>query len=104
MQKRREETLECKEEGGMSEAKRYFATDVPVVWDREGAGRVQAVVLASDYDALREKAIRLREALCNERLIEEDMSCAGDNYECSTCSLLRDTADPVEKEVSDDPS
>jgi hypothetical protein len=44
--------------------KRYYATEVPIVWDERGQlGRVQQVVPADDYDALRAQARRLRAML-----------------------------------------
>jgi hypothetical protein len=72
----------------MTEAKRYWADMVPLVWDSEGVGKVQEVYLASDYDALLAKARRLRAALIDEQ--EDDYN---DNCFCTTCALLRETAD-----------
>jgi hypothetical protein len=66
----------------MSEAKRYWADMVPLTWDSEGVGKVQEVYLASDYDALREKAVRLR-------AIVKDCTGVVEGIE----ELLRETAD-----------
>ena len=49
----------------MTEVKRYRADRVPVKWGDGGVGEVQEVVLASDYDALRAPAVRLRNCLRN---------------------------------------
>jgi hypothetical protein len=49
-------------------------------------GRVQLVVLASDFDALREKAVRLRKMIVNRYGCLPD--CA-----CDMCTLLLNTAD-----------
>ena len=79
----------------MTEVRRYFADRVPVLWGNEritGIGTVQEVVLASDYDALRAQAVRLRAVLMRALYSLDGYTSA---TPLDSEDVLRDTADLV---------
>ena len=77
----------------MNEVKRYRADRVPVKWgETTHIGEVQEVVLASDYDALRAQAVRLRAVLMRALYSLDGYTSA---TPLDSEDVLRDTADLV---------